>query len=142
MQPAPAATTAGRPTADGRLTADELLDASGLDVPMLRELEQFGLVAGITVAGATEYDDDDQTVAKAAAGFTRHGFETRHLRSYLTAATREADLYGQVVLPMLRQRTPTSRRKAAATLDELARLGEELRTALLRRAVREHLGRR
>ena len=40
-------------------------------------------------------------------------------------------------MPLLRQRNPQARRQAAETIDDLARLGGELRAALLERALRE-----
>ncbi len=124
----------------GRRTAEELAAAAGIDLDLLRELERFGLVTGRRVAGAVEYDRDALEVARAAGGFARHGIEARHLRAYLTAATREAGLYEQLVLPLARQRTPAARRAAAARLDELVELGASLRTALLRSSLREHFG--
>ena len=121
-------------------TAEELAAAAGLDIEVLRELERFGLVTGRRVAGAVEYDADALGVAKAAAGFARHGVEARHLRGYLISAEREAALYEQLVLPLSRQRTPAGRRAAAARLDELVGLGASMRSALLRSAFREHFG--
>ena len=134
---------AGSPGPDGTgvtRTAEELAAAAGLDLGVLRELERFGLVTGHRVAGAVEYDADALAVAKAAAGFARHGVEARHLRGYLIAAEREAGLYEQLVLPLARQRTPAGRRAAAARLDELVDLGASMRSALLRSAFREHFG--
>ena len=43
-----------------------------------------------------------------------------------------------MVMPLLKQRNPTARRQAADNLGELARLGEQLRGALLRGALRDH----
>ena len=45
----------------------------------------------------------------------------------------------QVVMPMLKQRNPDARRQAVETLNELARLGQGLRGAMLRAALREYL---
>ena len=41
-------------------------------------------------------------------------------------------------MPLLKQRNPTARKQAAENLGELARLGEQLRAALLRTALRDH----
>jgi hypothetical protein len=43
----------------------------------------------------------------------------------------------QVVMPLLKQRNPTARQQAAENLGELAALGEQLRSALLRGALRD-----
>jgi hypothetical protein len=90
------------------------------------------------VAGDTFYDGDALIVARTAAGFVRFGIEARHLRMYKVAAEREAGFMEQVVMPLLKQRNPTARQQAAENLGELARLGEQLRSALLRGALRDH----
>ena len=146
--PAPAApapeppvhATAPVPAGTGAVarTAEELAAAAGIDLDLLRELERFGLVTAKRVHGDLEYDRDALDVARAAGGFAKHGLEPRHLRAYLTAASREAGLYEQLVLPLARQRTAPARRAAAARLDELVELGASLRNALLRSALREH----
>ena len=65
--------------------------------------------------------------------------EARHIRGYKVSAEREASLYEQIVLPLLKQRNPDARRRAEQTVVELVRLGEEMRRVLLRRGLREHL---
>ena len=106
----------------------------------LSELESFGLVApSREVDGVARYDDDAVEVARIAAGFFRRGIEARHLRMYRTSAEREAVLFGQVLLPYVRQRNPEARGRLQDELVELATLGRRLRTALLRDAVRETL---
>jgi DNA-binding transcriptional MerR regulator len=119
-------------------TLAELADASGLSAAELEELARFGLLVGHTVAGDTFYDGDALIVARTAAGFVRFGIEARHLRMYKVAAEREAGFMEQVVMPLLKQRNPTARQQAADNLGELASLGEQLRSALLRSALRDH----
>jgi hypothetical protein len=43
-----------------------------------------------------------------------------------------------VILPLVKQRNPTARRQAVETLEELSQLGEGLRAAFLRSALREY----
>jgi DNA-binding transcriptional MerR regulator len=119
-------------------TLAELADASGLTVADLEELIRYGLLVGHSVAGDTFYDGDALIVARTAAGFVRYGIEARHLRMYKVAAEREAGFMEQVVMPLLKQRNPTARQQAADNLGELASLGEQLRSALLRGALRDH----
>lgn len=121
------------------LTLDELASASALRPQQLRELEQFGLIEGRPVGAEVFYEGDALVVAQKAAGFLRHGIEPRHLRMFKVAAEREAGFLEQVVMPMLKQRNPDARRKAVATLGELAALGQSLRAALLRNALRDYL---
>ncbi len=119
-------------------TAEELAAAAGAEAALVSDLKQFGLIAPhAVVAGTPYYDAGAVAVARAAADFARHGVEARHLRIWRNAADREADLFQQVVLPLLRQRNPQARRQAADTLSDLARAGAELRAALVERALRE-----
>ncbi len=120
------------------LTLDELAQATGLSHRELGDLTRFGLLGGEQVGGDTFYDGDALVVARTAAGFMRFGIEARHLRMYKVAAEREAGFMEQVVMPLLKQRNPTARRQAADNLGEMAHLGEQLRGALLRAALRSH----
>jgi hypothetical protein len=128
-------TTAGQTYTRGDLAAAARLEAVQVD-----ELESFGLlVPALEVGGEPRYDDAALEVARAAAGFFARGVEARHLRMYLTFAEREAVLFGQVLLPYVRQRNPDARARLQEELVELATLGRRLRGALLREAVRESL---
>ncbi len=122
----------------GSFSAEELLAATGLEPRDLADLTRFGLVVGRTVGGDTFYDEDALVAARSAAGFVKFGIEARHLRMYKVAAEREAGFMEQVVMPLLKQRNPTARQQAAETLGELARLGDLMRAALLRTALRDH----
>jgi DNA-binding transcriptional MerR regulator len=128
----------GSPTG-ASLTLDELCGATELSAADVAELEKFGLLAGRPVAGVVYYDEDALLVAKLAAQFRRYGVQARHLRMYRTAAEREAGFAEQVVLPLLKQRNPEARRQAVETLEELARLGQSLRGAMLRQLLRQYL---
>jgi DNA-binding transcriptional MerR regulator len=122
------------------LTRDEVLSASGLSAKELDELERFGLVVGRSLGNTVYYGDDALLVAQLAAGFMSHGVEARHLRMYKVSAEREAGVFEQLVMPLLKQRNPGARRQATERLDELAGLGSRLRSAMLRQALQEHLG--
>jgi DNA-binding transcriptional MerR regulator len=117
----------------------ELAAASGLEDDDLRELERFGLLAGRRAASSVYYDEEALMVAQLAAGFMKYGVEARHLRMYKTAGEREAGFLEQVVLPMLKQRNPQARRQAADALSDLTRLGQGLRAAMLRQALRKYI---
>ena len=118
-------------------TREELARASGLTPADISQLERYGLLSASVVGRQVHYDGHDLVVARLAAGFARHGVEPRHLRLYKNSAEREAGFYEQVALPLLKQRNPAARRRALDTVDELSRLGENLRTALLRRALED-----
>lgn len=133
------AISAGGPSG-ASLTRGELASASGLSVEDVTELEAFGLVEGETMGGTVYYDEESLTVASLAAAFRRFGIEARHLRLYRNASEREAGLFEQIVIPLLKQRNPESRRRAVESLSELARLGAAMRASLLRRNLRGYTG--
>jgi DNA-binding transcriptional MerR regulator len=122
------------------LTVDELAAATGLTMEDLRELQRYGLIGGRVVGPDTLFDEDALVVTRLAAGFMKFGVEARHLRMYKVSAERESSFFEQVVMPMLKQRNPAARRQAIDTLSELADLGEGLRAAMLRQALREYAG--
>jgi DNA-binding transcriptional MerR regulator len=145
----PSATASARRRGAGRraqpepggvsLTVEELIQASGLPARAVRELEGYGLIEAHTVGDTSYYDGDDLIIARTAAGFLEHGIEARHIRSYKVAVEREAGLFEQIVLPLLKQRNPDAKRRATQTVAELMRLGDDMRNVLLRRGLRDHI---
>ena len=117
-----------------RLSLDELLNAAGLRLEQLRELEQFGL---ISARAGGYYDDDALAIAKVVADLARFGIEGRHLRSFKNAADREVGLFGQVAGPMVKQRSGDGRARAEETVRELAALSVRLHTALVQIGLRD-----
>jgi hypothetical protein len=55
---------------------------------------------------------------------------------YKLATDREADVFEQIITPRRKSGSHDSRDEAARTIDELAKLGAELRSALLRQSLR------
>ncbi len=128
------------PSSEQTYSRGELAAAGGLEAGQVEQLESFGLIIpALEIGGEVRYDADALEVARAAAGFFARGVEGRHLRMYRTFAEREAVLFGQVLLPYVRQRNPEARARLHDELVELSTLGRRLRTALLREAVRESL---
>jgi DNA-binding transcriptional MerR regulator len=126
------------PGAEVRMTRAELLAESGLTATSLAELEQFGLVA----AGPGGYFDAEAVqVARSAAELLAVGLEPRHLRSFRTAADREAALVTQLVSAQARQRDPDARERAGAQAAQLAATILRLHTQLVRAGLRRDLGR-
>lgn len=119
------------------LSAIELSGQAGLSVTELRELERLGMIVSTTWGGDTVYDDEALAVAQLAARFKAYGVDGRHLRMYKLAAEREAGVYEQLIVPLLKH---DGRAEAVERLEELADLGQEMRTAMLRLALRPHLG--
>lgn len=126
-------------TAHDTYVASELCTMAGVTGKQLAELESFGLLSGRGSGSNALYTASDLAIARAAAGFLERGIEPRHLRAWRQSAEREAALFEQLVLPLIRQRNPQSRQQASALLTELARQGGELRTAILNAALQHHL---
>ena len=118
---------------------NDLCQLAGLTEPQLAELESYGLLAGKGSGAATTYTSGDLAIAQAAAGFMQLGIEGRHLKAWRQAAEREASLFEQMILPLLRQRNPQARQQAVETLTSLTELGGELRSAIVHSALSHHL---
>jgi DNA-binding transcriptional MerR regulator len=144
VDPAPSVSSPVDPLDDGMstvsMTADELAAASGLTAETIDELSAFGLIESRTIGAAELYEGEALTVARLAAAFLERGIEARHLKMYRLAAEREAGFYEQVVSPLAGHRDPATRSRARTEVRELVRLGAELKTALLRRSLRDQLG--
>lgn len=126
-------------TAHDTYVADELCTMAGITGKQLAELESFGLLAGRGSGANALYTASDLAIARATAGFLERGIEPRHLRAWRQSAEREAALFEQLVLPLVRQRNPQSRQQASAMLSDLSRQGGELRAAILNAALQHHL---
>jgi DNA-binding transcriptional MerR regulator len=116
-------------TPDG-YSANELCIHAGITNKQLSDLESFGLITRPTGPGAA-YTPSDLEVAQACKGLLDRGVDARHLRGWRHSAEREANLFEQLVLPLQRQRNPQSHHQAVETLNELSRLGGELRQVML-----------
>ena len=117
----------------------EICSLAGVTLTQLADLESYGLVTGRGTGSSTTFTEGDLVVVRAAAGFLSRGIDGRHLRSWRQSAEREAGLFEQRILPLLRQRNPQARQDAVQLLGELADLGAELRAALIVSMLRHHL---
>jgi hypothetical protein len=115
------------------LDADELCTAAGISHGQLDQLVEYGLVA-TDRPGSGLYGDDALDVAAAARPLLDAGIDARHLRGWRVSADREVSLYEQLVSPVVRQRNPAARARAADLLRELEEAGGRLRSALVRSA--------
>jgi len=128
------------PTPMNAVGLDDLLQLSGMSAADVTQAEACGLLRSHRVAGETVYREDAVATAKVLGQFAKFGIEPRHLRTYANAVDREIGLVSQVITAQLRARTPESRQRAAEQASEMAKLGQSLRAALLRRALADLLG--
>ncbi len=117
----------------------ELCSLASITQPQLAELESYGLVTGRGTGSSATFTEGDLAVVRAAAGFLARGIDARHLRSWRQSAEREAGLFQQRILPLLRQRNPQARQEAVQLRGEHADLGAELREALVVSMLKHHL---
>jgi DNA-binding transcriptional MerR regulator len=118
------------------LDFDELCERAGIDARLARDLEEFGLLTPRTEGGQKRYSELEADIAAACGQLAQYGIAPRHLRSFRTAADREAGLVEQVVGPALRSRNPERRRAGSEDLEALGSLAAELSQLLSSRALR------
>ena len=113
--------------AAGPLTRRELLDAAGIDERSLAELEEFGLVR----RSGRQYAPEAVEAVRAIIALGRYGVQARHLRVLRASVERETALIEQVVAPVLRQRSPGARDRAATSARDIAALVLTVHAALI-----------
>jgi len=111
----------------GPLARSELLDAAGIDERSLAELEEFGLV----LRSGRQYPPEAVEAVRAIMALGRYGVQARHLRVLRASADREIALIEQVVAPILRQRSPGARDRAAESARDIASLVRTVHAALI-----------
>jgi DNA-binding transcriptional MerR regulator len=123
----------------GPISREDLLESSGLSDVEVRSLEQFGLLSARQVGGDTFYDAAAREIAVLAKGFLDLGIDIRHLKSWRLAAEKEAALFEQRLMPLLRQKNPEARSQSAEMLASLVGLAGDLRRVLVQQAVGQFL---
>jgi DNA-binding transcriptional MerR regulator len=118
------------------LDLEELCERAGVTVQLARELEEYGLIAPTVRDGEKRYLESDVDVAGACGGLSRFGITGRHLRTFRTAADRQAALLEQLVAPALRARNAERRQAGLEDLQALAELAQELAQLLFWRDLR------
>ncbi len=123
-----------------RMSAEELARAIGVPVDFIRVLIQHGVLDNRRDAQGEDYfTEDDAALARAANRLVARGLEPRHVKSLRLASNRETDLLAQLTGPLLRHRTPASRRQAAEILADCAQAARDLRAAAVRAQLRDLL---
>jgi DNA-binding transcriptional MerR regulator len=127
----------GLSAAEEELDMGQVCERAGVTPTLARELEEFGLLAPRNDNGTKFYGERDVEVAVTCAKLSRYGISARHLRTFRTAADREAGLLEQVVAPALRSRNPERRQAALDELQNLAELAQELSQLLFWRDLKQ-----
>jgi DNA-binding transcriptional MerR regulator len=116
---------------------EDILEDTGADRALVKELEEYGVIKGEQHDGETLYDDTDREIVRATQELKRFGVGGRNLRVFRTSADREAALLEQILAPALRSRNPERRREAVEALENLAAIASNLKHLLLIRDLRK-----
>jgi DNA-binding transcriptional MerR regulator len=116
---------------------DDVVEETGADPGLVRELEEYGVIRGQKRAGETYYDDTEREIVRAVTELARFGVGGRNLRVFRSSADREAALLEQILAPALRSRNPDRRKEAVEALDNLAAIASHLKHLLLVRDLRK-----
>jgi DNA-binding transcriptional MerR regulator len=115
----------------------DVLEDTGAEASLVKELEDYGVVKGERRDGEQFYDDTEREIIRAVAELARFGVGGRNLRVFRTSADREAALLEQILAPSLRSRNPERRREAVDQLENLAAIASHLKYLLLVRDLRK-----
>jgi DNA-binding transcriptional MerR regulator len=116
---------------------EDVLEDTGADQALVKELEDYGVIKGERRDGEILYDDTEREIVRAVTELKRFGVGGRNLRVFRTSADREAALLEQILAPALRSRNPERRKEAVEALENLAAIASHLKHLLLIRDLRK-----
>jgi len=119
---------------------DDVVEETGAEAKLVRELEEYGVIRGEQRAGVRYYDETEREIVRAVTELARYGVAGRNLRVFRTSADRESALLQQILAPALRSRNPERRKEAIETLENLAAVATYLKHLLLIRDLRNVAG--
>jgi DNA-binding transcriptional MerR regulator len=115
---------------------DDVVEETGADPSLVRELVEFGVIKGEVRAGSRYFDETEREIIRAVSELARYGVGGRNLRVFRTSADREAQLLQSILAPALRSRNPERRKEAVEALENLASVTTHLKHLLLIRDLR------
>jgi DNA-binding transcriptional MerR regulator len=116
---------------------EDVVEETGADPSLVRELVEFGVIKGEPRGGARYYDETEREIVRAVSELARYGVGGRNLRVFRTSADREAQLLQSILAPALRSRNPERRKEAIEALENLASVTTHLKHLLLIRDLRK-----
>ncbi len=118
----------------------DVLEDTGADAALVRELVDFGVIKGETRGGERFFDETEREIVRAVSELARYGVGGRNLRVFRSSADREAQLLQSILAPALRSRNPDRRKEAIEALENLASVTTHLKHLLLIRDLRKIAG--
>ena len=119
---------------------EDVVEETGADPKLVRELVDFGVIKGELRAGVVYYDETEREIVRAVSELARYGVGGRNLRVFRSSADREAQLLQSILAPALRSRNPDRRKEAVEALENLASVTTHLKHLLLIRDLRKIAG--
>jgi DNA-binding transcriptional MerR regulator len=116
---------------------DDVVEETGADPKLVRELVEFGVIKGESRSGVQYYDETEREIVRAVSELARYGVGGRNLRVFRSSADREAQLLQSILAPALRSRNPERRNEAIEALENLASVTTHLKHLLLIRDLRK-----
>ncbi|MDQ2760469.1 MAG: MerR family transcriptional regulator [Actinomycetota bacterium] len=116
---------------------EDVVQETGAEPKLVRELVEFGVIKGENRAGARYYDETEREIVRAVSELARYGVGGRNLRVFRTSADREAQLLQSILAPALRSHNPDRRKEAIEALENLATVTTHLKHLLLIRDLRK-----
>lgn len=116
---------------------EDVVEETGADPKLVRELVEFGVIKGEARGGVRYYDETEREIVRAVSELARYGVGGRNLRVFRTSADREAALLQSILAPALRSRNPERRKEAIEALENLASVTTHLKHLLLIRDLRK-----
>ncbi len=116
---------------------EDVIEETGADAKLVRELEEYGVVKGEMRGGVRYFDETEREIVSAVSELARYGVGGRNLRVFRSSADREASLLQQILAPALRSRNPERRKDAVEALENLAAVTTHLKHLLLVRDLRK-----
>jgi DNA-binding transcriptional MerR regulator len=113
-----------------RYSLDQLLEQTGAEERLVRELEEYGVLSP-RGRGAARYEHVEAEIVRVAAELARFGVAPRNMRVLRTSTDREAVLIEQIVGPSLRSRNGDRRKEALDALESMAAVVSQLKHLML-----------
>lgn len=122
-------------------TLAEAIETSGAAEDLIRELEEYGLISGVSQGGTRRYDQTDVEIIAAASDLSAYGVAPRNLKTLKSSVDRESALLLQILSPTLRSSNLQARQEGIAALENLATVSSYLKHLLLIKDLRSYISR-
>ncbi len=119
-----------------RLTESELIEHAGASETLVSHLKDFGLISH---DGAGFFDGTDLGIVRAAVSLGNFGLEPRHLKTVLSSASREIDLFTPLVTAARSGKNGASKAQAEELTLQIANAILQLHELLIRSLIERQL---